>query len=319
MKISIKNLLTTIAPLVTCFTISGVQAAGDLPTKFSNSGGIINTRHNLTQSTIGAGASIMDPSRNNYGEICVYCHTPHGANNNINLPLWNRSTHNNTYTTYDTLNTSTLTSNIQQPGVNSLACLSCHDGTLSVDSVINMPGSNGHDPNQQTVATNNNATFGDNSNNAFLDTWASNFGGNVVASHSGLNAINEADSCLACHSTNAPPILGGTATDFTLFAIGLDLTNDHPVGVELPVNGAGTNFNTPTAVQPSIQWFDTDADTRPDSDEIRFYDTGTGPRVECASCHDPHGVAPGGSGTINKSFLRISNDGSAVCLTCHVK
>jgi len=34
--------------------------------------------------------------------------------------------------------------------------------------------------------------------------------------------------------------------------------------------------------------------------------------MECASCHDVHdnGIAP---------FLRLSNDASAMCLTCHNK
>lgn len=33
------------------------------------------------------------------------------------------------------------------------------------------------------------------------------------------------------------------------------------------------------------------------------------PFVECSTCHDPHGDQP--------LFLRISNDRSAICLTCH--
>jgi predicted CXXCH cytochrome family protein len=35
------------------------------------------------------------------------------------------------------------------------------------------------------------------------------------------------------------------------------------------------------------------------------------PFVECSSCHDPH--------TENNLFLRVSNRGSALCLTCHDK
>ncbi len=38
----------------------------------------------------------------------------------------------------------------------------------------------------------------------------------------------------------------------------------------------------------------------------------TGPSVECASCHDPH--TPN-----NGVFLRVSNQGSGLCLSCHVK
>lgn len=35
------------------------------------------------------------------------------------------------------------------------------------------------------------------------------------------------------------------------------------------------------------------------------------PFVECTSCHDPH--------TTREVFLRTSNDGSKLCMTCHVK
>ncbi len=35
------------------------------------------------------------------------------------------------------------------------------------------------------------------------------------------------------------------------------------------------------------------------------------PHIECSSCHDPHSP--------NQLFLRTSNDGSALCLTCHNK
>ncbi|MES1981640.1 MAG: cytochrome c3 family protein [Pseudomonadota bacterium] len=38
----------------------------------------------------------------------------------------------------------------------------------------------------------------------------------------------------------------------------------------------------------------------------------TGPSVECATCHDPH--TPN-----NGTFLRVSNNGSGLCLSCHVK
>ncbi len=289
----------------------GVVIAGfDLPTLFSNSGGIKNTRHNLTQSPITNNGNTMDSFRNDYAAVCVYCHTPHGANTTVDLPLWNRTMNGNTYTTYDTLGTTSITSDFVQPGINSLSCLSCHDGTLGVDSIINMPGSGGY--NKAIEQNNNKATV-----DTWLNNWTTEFGG-VANSHQNLSTTG----CLVCHAApdTGNPDIFPFATDFKLFAIGTDLTNDHPVGVQLPSNGPGTDFVSPTGITAGIQWFDEDGDNRPDSDEVRFYDTGSGPRVECASCHDPHGVAPGGFGTvINKSFLRKSNDNSQVCLTCHVK
>jgi hypothetical protein len=277
----------------------------DLPTKFSNRDSIGNTRHNMTQRQLSGGGpsgSYMDSVRNDYGEICVYCHTPHGANGSVTLPLWNRTIKATTYTTYDQLRTSTLTQTVSQPGPNSVACLTCHDGQTAVDSIINMPGSGGY--NSAQIST---------QNNAFLNTWNNTRGADATM-HVGLST----PECLSCHNPNGG-VPGAGATDFTVFAIGTDLRNDHPVGVSFPAtNGPGTDFNTPGGNRNGTLFFDNDGDGRMDPAEIRLYDSGQGAEVECASCHDPHGVKNGG-GDITPSFLRVSNAGSGVCLTCHVK
>ena len=277
-----------------------VTADGDLPSKFSNQGSVGNTRHNLSQrQTSGGGPSgvNMDPYRSDYGEVCVYCHTPHGANTNVKAPLWNRNIPATTYTTYDKLGTSTINQEYNQPGSASLACLSCHDGQQAVDAIINMPGSGKYS-----------------TTNAFLNSWI-NPSGTGPFTHLGLKNAE----CLACHSQNAG-VLGAGATDFTVFAIGTDLTNDHPVGVTYPTTtGGGTDWNTPSGTKAAIKYFD-EGNAKLDKTDIRLYDSGNGPAVECASCHDPHGVPSGGSGSaFNKTFLRKTNEGSAVCLTCHAK
>ncbi|MGK7346014.1 MAG: cytochrome c3 family protein, partial [Candidatus Nitrospinota bacterium M3_3B_026] len=91
-------------------------------------------------------------------------------------------------------------------------------------------------------------------------------------------------------------------------------------GVELPDTNT-YDFNAPTATDGSLKFFDLDADGRADSNEVRFYDSGGGDgyEVECASCHDPHGV-DGGGGALIPSFLRVNNNNaSSLCLTCHDK
>jgi Doubled CXXCH motif (Paired_CXXCH_1) len=122
--------------------------------------------------------------------------------------------------------------------------------------------------------------------------------------------------------------LGGisSAADFRAAYIGTDLRNDHPVGVRFPaLNGAGTDFNTPTGSRPTalgaMLFFDeAPANSRIDKAEIRLYDTGDGPEFECASCHDPHGVPSAGPGSkFFPTFLRKSNTNSALCMTCHNK
>lgn len=286
--------------------VCGLMGAGfvyadvDLPTQFTNKGGIANTRHNMTQrptdNTLSLNGAAMDAYRNNYGEVCVYCHTPHGANTTVTLPLWNRTMKTNTYATYNQLGTSSLTQVVSEvPGAASLSCLSCHDGTTAVDSIINMPGSGRYDPNQATGQS-----------EAFLDSWT----GITSRNHMALNGAG----CLACHAPDTPT--GSNATDFSVFAIGTDLKNDHPVGITFPTtNGTGTDFNTPGGTRGSAAFFD-DGDGIMETKELRVY----GGKVECASCHDPHGVPSGAAGSqFNPTFLRVANVGSALCLTCHVK
>ncbi len=69
------------------------------------------------------------------GELCRPCHTPHNADTTSidDVPLWNHETTTSTFTTYDS-STFDGTSTITQPTGSSLACLSCHDGSVALDS-----------------------------------------------------------------------------------------------------------------------------------------------------------------------------------------
>lgn len=284
-------------------------------------GSIANTRHNLTVSYSSLG-QVMDLARNNYGAICVYCHTPHGANGQIQAPLWNRTVNPGNYTIYD--KPTTLMRPIGLPGPNSLTCLSCHDGTIAIDSVLNMPGSGGYGNNE--VGT---------SNMAFLDNWSAAGNPGPSGDHFVLGPENGTSNtgCAFCHTPGNP--FG--APDYSVFMLGTDLRNDHPIGVQFPTSfGPEIDFNEPNVKVPG-KWafFDVNGNNHADKNEVRLYDTGDGPEVECASCHDPHGIPSNGAGTrFNPSFLRVNNgiagthngttgivsDGpSALCLTCHSK
>lgn len=267
-----------------------------------NTGGIINTRHNLTQKPwFGSTTGNMDRARNDYGEVCVYCHTPHAANTDVSMasaPLWNRTKPQATFSVY----TAPRMQNqpITEPGVNSLTCLSCHDGVTAIDSVINMPGSGGYSAGQQTSV-----------NTTFLDSWA---GPGGTAGHATLTQCST-----ACHNASSVPFGG---SDFSVFIIGADLKDDHPVGVLYPASIVpGVDFAEPTVKNARLAFFDTNVNGRADTNEIRMYDTGGGYEVECASCHDPHGVPSAGPGSrFIPSFLRVNNAAqSKLCLTCHVK
>jgi hypothetical protein len=282
-------------------------AGPDRPSEFTGMASIVNTRHNLTQRSLtGAdllaggpnllGAAVMDTTRNQYGQVCVFCHTPHGASGVVALPLWNRTIRPQTYQTYDLLNSSTLTQAVAQPGANSLACLSCHDGLTAIDSIINMPGAGGYKASQENAST---------VDTDFLQTWTPS----TTAMHATMT------ECMICHDPYIPSGPLTTATDFNAFVIGVDLRNDHPVGINFPLTSpdfTGSELKS----KGTTRYFDVDGDDVMNGKDIRLY----GGKVECASCHDPHGVPVGArNGLLVGSFLRVDNSGSQVCLTCHIK
>ena len=68
------------------------------------------------------------------GQICIACHAPHNTDTTVTgAPLWNHAVSAATYTLYSTP-TFDGASTITQPGGTSKLCLSCHDGTVAVNS-----------------------------------------------------------------------------------------------------------------------------------------------------------------------------------------
>jgi cytochrome c553 len=315
---------TVVALLFTGIVIAGewdpigsTGSNGGQYTRATNSGSIVNTRHNLTQSFAEPGLQyFMDGYRNHYEAVCVYCHTPHGASGTVDAPLWNRTVNDvGVYTLYTS---NSITQIVEPPGPNSLTCLSCHDGTIAIDSIINMPGSGQYKASQETSV-----------DNAFLDQWENRpsylqggfgaFCGDSPCFHSVLgsegNTGEQGGTCMECHYKGNNFDL----PDFAVFVIGQDLTNDHPVGVLYPDPNV-YDFVPGMVAQANASFFDNDGDSRMDNNELRVYDSGDGPRVECASCHDPHGVESAGDGSkFIASFLRVDSDGSQICLSCHIK
>lgn len=91
--------------------------------------------------TIVGSAHDFSPQGWSGGEICVACHTPHNADTSIlSAPLWN---HEITATTFTVYNSPTLDSGpAGQPSGASKLCLSCHDGTVAIDSFGGATGIN---------------------------------------------------------------------------------------------------------------------------------------------------------------------------------
>jgi predicted CXXCH cytochrome family protein len=214
--------------------------------------GILSTKHNL--STSGTGTIHVSSGT---AEVCVFCHTPHGADTTVSAPLWNRAINTTGYTMYSS-DTFDATIDAQPTGV-SLACLSCHDGTIAFDALRNLPGPGG---------------FSDTPDKAGTSSWT---------------FVGTSDKKMPAGITN----------------LGQDLTNDHPVSMlytsaKSPSSTSGVNDHTTGFKDPDA--------SGQFSNGIRLYSG----KVQCASCHDPHR-------SDTPTFLRVSNNASAVCLTCHRK
>ena len=66
------------------------------------------------------------------GRICIVCHTPHNADMTASdAPLWNHEVTAAVFTPYSS---AWLNATVGQPTGVSQLCLSCHDGTVAVDS-----------------------------------------------------------------------------------------------------------------------------------------------------------------------------------------
>ena len=241
---------------------------------------ITGTKHNL--GATGTGSNHLTAGTD---EVCVFCHTPHGGNNGA-APLWNKNLPSTTYALYGSTGgeSATLDGQVLTVGSVSAACLSCHDGTQAMDNMVNAPGSGGFNASGARPAG---------------YTWT------------GVGA----DGLMPAGITN----------------LGSDLRNDHPIGVEYCGGGlteVGGTCRDPdfkavsrATINGLVQfWVDTTAGggagTREKSDMILYrrttFTAGSGPSVECGSCHDPHNYS-------NPTFLRVANSSSNLCLSCHVK
>jgi len=99
----------------------------------ATAGTIINSAHDFTAASGGAWDK----------QICLACHTPHNSATGAQqvAPLWGHDTTIATFTLYTgiansgvTPGTTSLDAVTGQPSGTSLLCLSCHDGTVAVDS-----------------------------------------------------------------------------------------------------------------------------------------------------------------------------------------
>ena len=262
-----------------------------LPATAANT--ITGSEHDLSDTNVG-GSAVAGTE-----EICVFCHTPHGANTNVTAPIWNKALPATAYTAY----TSSTMDGTAVTGSVSLACLSCHDGTQARDNMINQPGSGGY-----TAAGSNLGTLG-----SLIDGPGMDSNKDVTVLTADLSNDHPIGMTYCAAANQASAVAGNCADD-----------SFNVLGNAQDVGGVKTNGTR--------NWVEAGGNSTYSKSDFPLYGSGVaGINVECATCHDPHA----GNGTVdlpldgNTTFLRrvgtsltvggSSNSGSGVCLTCHNK
>ncbi|MBI3597349.1 MAG: hypothetical protein HY203_09380 [Nitrospirae bacterium] len=297
---------------------------------------IKNTLHNLGSGKPGDFNPNLPNAGSSSAEVCVFCHTPHGASPSAPgaTPLWNRTVPlNSGYQIYGGPNFDGTNSG--QPQGVSLACLSCHDGTIALDSLINMSGSGGYRP------------------------------ANIIPPGATTGIITAATAFLDADKSMANATRTDTGTNYQLMTVGAapfpnlttDLRDDHPISMEIPITDPQFDelrLNSPPANPANgLRLLSRQGNASIPTDRrdaLRSYpgvdrNPGAGNFIECASCHNPHAPRPmflrlpsrydaaqvlpsgGGATTVNdllnngdsELIADNPNAGSLICISCHQK
>ncbi|HEX9757943.1 MAG TPA: cytochrome c3 family protein [Nitrospiria bacterium] len=226
---------------------------------------VVNTRHNLSATTpdqakfeslYGSGSS-RNIFTTETTEICVFCHTPHGSNAAgaaFKAPIWNRNLSTASYILYDQTWSKSFEGEVNPgaPTGYSRLCLSCHDGTIALGSVVNRPGSGGYNADPFNLTYPN------------------------------ANQVPPIP--------NTIPVGSGEKTGDTR-RLGTDLRNDHPISFRFDTQLAvldtelvdpGPNQQVPAKVSDATP---ISPMRRYDGATVGVYDS-----VQCTSCHNPHAV-----------------------------
>ncbi|HJV64474.1 MAG TPA: cytochrome c3 family protein [Geomonas sp.] len=218
------------------------------------------------------------------GRTCVFCHTPHNARTTDALvPLWNHAeTTLPTMTPYAWVAPTNKTIAIaSDPLIGpSRLCMACHDGSTAVDS------------------------------------------------HGSAASFPAGTTKMTASYTDA---LGATAKRFIT-----DLTVTHPIGFlydEAATTRNAISADGVTEIVPSTSGFIADTYTINAATwntqnrngivttKKKIADTLYGGYMTCATCHDVHNSvnARPAAGHSYNYFLYAQEEGSAICLSCHVK
>ena len=239
------------------------------------------------------------------GEICKPCHTPHNADISLTGRLWAHTMSTATYKYHggsisdpnlndNSVTTEAATGVVGQTDMDSASrlCLSCHDGTVALDSFM---GKNGG------TASSFIGTGGDRGD---VNTNLLSGVNDLANDHPvGYRATYKENAGLTFDSVTGLPVPGGHARYKTYASAAAK-------GLKFAFAPAGYNSGA-SAIGPGRTQDGTPIGTYTISG--RAYTTY--PSVSCVTCHNVHN-----SGASDEpGLLRISNLGSGLCLSCHDK
>jgi hypothetical protein len=255
--------------------------------------GVSYTVHNL--ANWGPSPTYKSGGANPTSEVCVFCHTPHGAD--TVSPLWNKEVKTRgggTVTGIETLFLAYSTNYTSKPttlGDQTLLCMTCHDGVSSINIMHNAPNTLSNPDINPTINPGGEQLWGMPSDigdpSLFLGTTVS------AASYYGTEGLGMMFDVASKHGYT-----GNTA--------------DHPISINydaVVVNSGGDGNKFVDRNKTGLPFFGSNKS-----------------QLECSSCHDPHvnygkttaAVIAGGDKRYTP-FLYATNASSALCFRCHVK
>jgi len=244
--------------------------------------GVVGSWHDITYL---GNAGIDGYKADQYNRVCAFCHTPHNAlpSGLVPAPLWNHAQSTVQLDPYAWASPANLAITIypSDPLIGpSRLCMGCHDGITAVDS------------------------------------------------HGSAGSFNGGNTPM---SASYPDALGNTAKRYIT-----DLTVTHPIGFQysqaVSVRNVGTDTELVLPTQGYIAdnqvlalgaSFNTNNRSSLSYSSKTINDTLYQGYLTCASCHDVHNsvnAAPAPTTTTSYNyFLYAQEEGSAICLSCHVK
>jgi hypothetical protein len=240
----------------------------------------------MRATILGGPHDFSTNSWNTPEDVCETCHTPHASDTTYHIPLWNHTMSANAAGgNYVPYTSPTFVANVgvaAQPDGPSLACLSCHDGTVAINSFFNTPYGD-TTTNSQFIKASHNVTWNGNGTDLSHNHPISFVYGSALATKMG--DLNDPIG----YTIGSIPVYPGTQT------------NNVNIVAPIPSSGwAGTSL-TGQSIDQAMLW---------------------NHEMECSSCHDVHGMAgssASGGILLKVSGTDSKGRGDLICRTCHMK